>query len=177
MRTEALNRVRLIFTLFDVNGNGVLEADDFDLMSDHVVRAVPGADSAAKEAMARAFRRYWTTLVAELDADGDGRVDFEEYTACVLAPERFDGAIGEFAEALSVLGDLDGHGTVSRPVFGALMKAIGFVPANSDALFDALGPDGRDHITAAAWDAAIREYYRPDVADTPGDHLLASPAA
>ncbi|MFI5620536.1 EF-hand domain-containing protein [Streptomyces sp. NPDC051567] len=176
MRTEALDRVRLVFTLFDANGNGVLEAADFDLMADRVRNAVPGAEPAAREAMTAAFRRYWDTLVGELDTDGDGKVDFEEYVACVLAPERFDGAAAEFAGTLSTVGDLRGDGRVGRAEFVALMLAIGFVPANIQALFDALGPDEEDRVASGAWDVAIREYYRPDADGTVGDLLVAVPA-
>ena len=32
MRTEAVNRVRLVFTLFDADGNGAIDADDFTLI-------------------------------------------------------------------------------------------------------------------------------------------------
>ncbi|MEO3974944.1 EF-hand domain-containing protein [Streptomyces sp. CAU 1734] len=177
MQTEALNRVRLVFTLFDANNNGVLEADDFELMADRVRDAVPGAEPAAREAMTAAFRRYWDTLVGELDTDDDGRVDFEEYTACVLAPERFDGAAAEFASALSTVGDLRGDGRVGRTEFVALMIAIGFAPPNIQALFDALGPDEEDRVASGAWDEAIREYYRPDADGTVGDLLVSIPAA
>ncbi|MFF8955285.1 EF-hand domain-containing protein [Streptomyces sp. NPDC014894] len=176
MRTEALNRVRLVFTLFDANGNGVLEADDFELMADRVREAVPGAEPAARTAMTAAFRRYWDTLVTELDTDGDGRVDFEEYVACVLAPERFDGAAAEFAAALSTVGDLRGDGRVGRAEFVALMLAIGFAPANVQALFEALGPDEEDSVASSAWDASIREYYHPNAGGTVGDLLVAVPA-
>ncbi|GGZ39635.1 calcium-binding protein [Streptomyces inusitatus] len=176
MRTEALNRVRLVFALFDVNGNGVLEAADFELMADRVRDAVPGAEAAAQEAMAAAFRRYWDTLVEELDTDGDGRVDFDEYVACVLVPERFEGAAAEFAGALSTVGDLRGDGRVGRAEFVALMIAIGFAPANIQALFDALGPDEEDRVASEAWDASIREYYQPDADGTVGDLLVAAPA-
>ncbi|MFB7272731.1 EF-hand domain-containing protein [Streptomyces sp. NPDC056244] len=177
MRAEAVERVRVVFGLFDVDGNGYLEADDFELMAERVIRSVPSAGDAAKRAMLDAFRRYWGTLVEELDADRDGRVSFDEYTACVLSPERFDGAIGEFAEALSRLGDLEGDGFVSRPVFVALMTAIGFRLPNIHALFDAFEPTDSDRISRETWDLGIREYYGPDKAGIPGDHLVGNMAA
>ncbi|MER8068229.1 EF-hand domain-containing protein [Streptomyces sp. NPDC094034] len=176
MRTEALNRVELVFTLFDVNGNGYLEADDFELMATHVVQAVPSADDAAKSAMVAAFRTYWTTVVGELDADRDGKVGLDEYVACVLSPERFNEAIDEFAETLSALGDLEGDGLVRRPTFVALMTAIGFRLPNIHSLFDAFGPTDADRIARATWADAIREYYDPTKAGIPGDHLVGDPA-
>ncbi|MFD6248749.1 calcium-binding protein, partial [Streptomyces roseolus] len=33
MRAEAAKRVELVFSLFDANGNGVIDTGDFDLMT------------------------------------------------------------------------------------------------------------------------------------------------
>lgn len=176
MRTEATRRVALVFSLLDADGNGVLEADDFSLMSDRVVAAAPLADPAARERMRAAFARYWTTLRTELDANGDGRIGFEEYRSCVLSPERFEPTVTEFAEALAALGDPDGDGLVERPAFMALMTAIGFQRANIDMLFDALDPTPDDRVGARTWIEGVREYYSPDKAGIPGDHLVAGTA-
>ncbi len=172
MRTEALDRVRLVFGLFDADGNGVLEPEDFALMSDRVTDAAPDAPKETREAVTASFRQWWETLAAELDTNGDGRVDFEEFTGFVLAPERFERALGDFATALSRVGDPDGDGLVEHADFHALMAAIGFAPGNTQALLDALTSDGGAHVPVAAWDDAIREFYRPDAADTPGNHLV-----
>ncbi|MFJ2707488.1 EF-hand domain-containing protein [Streptomyces sp. NPDC087428] len=176
MRVEATHRVRLVFTLFDADGNGVLEADDFELMASRVVEAALDSDDAAKEAMVAAFRRYWSTLRAELDADGDGRITYDEYAACVLSPERFDLTISEFAESLAALGDPDGDGLIERPLFMALMTAIGFGRPNIDALFDAFEPSDADQVEVATWVIGIKDYYSPDKAGIPGDHLVGSAA-
>ncbi|MEU9886222.1 EF-hand domain-containing protein [Sphaerisporangium sp. NPDC051011] len=175
MQNAAIDRVKLIFALLDADGTGLLEADDFELMAAHVVAASPDSDDAAKATMLAAFRRYWTTLAAELDANDDGRISFEEYAACVLSPERFDGALTDFAEALAALGDPDGDGLIERHVFVALMTAIGFERANIDALFDAFGPSEDDQITVSVWAAGIKDYYSPEKAGIPGDHLVGGP--
>ncbi|MEW2544170.1 EF-hand domain-containing protein [Streptomyces sp. NPDC047002] len=172
MRKEAIDRVRLVFELFDVDGNGYLEPNDFDLMADRVVQAVPDAEEDAKAAMVAAFGTYWSALERELDANGDGRISFEEYTACVLAPERFDEALDDFATSLADLGDLAGDGFVTRPVFVALMTAIGFQLPNIHALFEEFGPTDDDRVPAATWAAGIRDYYAPDKAGIPGDRLV-----
>lgn len=177
MGIEATRRATLVFSLFDANANGVLEADDFDLMADRVVREAQASDRAAQDSMRAAFRRYWTTLRSELDADGDGEVSFEEFTACVLSPERFDATVGVFAEALAALGDPDGDGLIERPLFMALMTAIGFEPANIDALFDAFEPNDGDRIRVETWVAGIKDYYAPGKAGIPGDHLVVGTAA
>lgn len=177
MRSEAVSRVKLVFTLFDADGNGVLESVDFDLMSNRVAAAVPGADEARKQAMRAGFTRYWKTLAGELDADRDGRITYDEYQACVLSPDRFSGAIDEFAAGFARLGDVDGSGTVTRPVFTGMLRGVGFDLPNINALFEALGPDDANRIRVAAWEAEIKNFYAPDKGDIPANLLVASPAA
>ncbi|WP_329365193.1 EF-hand domain-containing protein [Streptomyces sp. NBC_00669] len=176
MRTEAVNRVKLVFTLFDADGNGYLEPDDFDLMNRRVAEAATASDDAARAAMASALQRYWTTLVTELDANQDGRISYEEFQACVLAPERFDDAIADFAHALAALGDPDGDGLIERPLFVALMTAIGFRLPNIHALFDAFAPDAADRVAVPVWVEAIKDYYHPLKGGIPADHLVGAPA-
>ncbi|MFH9570487.1 EF-hand domain-containing protein [Streptomyces sp. NPDC017230] len=170
--TEATDRIELVFSLFDADGNGYLELADFDLMSDRVVAAVPDAHEATADRLAGAFRRYGETLLNELDTNGDGRVSPEEFTSIVLNPRRFDATVDEFAEALAAMGDPDGDGFVARPEFTALMIAIGFQRPNIEALFQAFGPDGEDRIRVSTWADGIRDYYRPEKSGIPGDHLV-----
>lgn len=174
MRAEAVDRVGLIFRLFDVDGSGSLEADDFELMAKRVVAAAPESGDAAKDAIVAAFRRYWATLNGELDTDRDNKISYEEYQACVLSPERFEDTISEFARALSRLGDPDGDGRIERPVFTAIMTAIGFAPQNIHSFFDSLEPDGDDRIAVSDWDTTIKEYYQPEDAGTTGNRLVPS---
>ncbi|MFE8956344.1 EF-hand domain-containing protein [Streptomyces althioticus] len=176
MRDEAAKRVELVFSLFDANGNGVLDSDDFDLMTGRVLAAATASDDGAKDAIRAAFRRYWTTLSTELDANGDGVISVDEFRPFVLDPERFGPTIAEFAEALSALGDPDGDGLIERPLFVSLMRAIGFEEANIHALFDAFGPDADDRVAVSTWAVGIKEYYAPDMAGIPGDRLVSARA-
>lgn len=91
----------------------------------------------------------------------------------MLSPARFDATIDAFAQALAALGDPDGDGLIERPAFVALMTAIGFEHGNIEALFDAFGPSDEDRIQVATWAEGIKEYYAPDKAGIPGDHLVA----
>lgn len=175
MRTEAAERAQLVFSLFDANGNGVLDSEDFDLMTRRVLDVAVDSDDGAREALRVSFRRWWTKLT-ELDANGDGVISVEEFRPFVLDPDRFGTTIAEFADALSVLGDPDGDGLIERPLFVSLMRAIGFAEANIHALFDAFGPDAEDRITVAVWADGIRDYYAPDLAGIPGDQLVGARA-
>lgn len=174
LTTEATDRVQLVFSLFDADGNGYIEPADFELMGTRVAAAVPTAGDAAKNRLLAAFRQYWETLVTELDANGDGRISPQEFTAIVLNPERFDATVNEFAEALAATGDPDGDGFVTRQDFLDLMTAIGFDQLNIQALFDAFRPVDGDRIPVSTWADGIRDYYHPEKAGIPGDHLTSS---
>jgi Ca2+-binding EF-hand superfamily protein len=175
--SEALDRVKVVFELLDADGTGRLEAADFELMADRVVEAAPDSTMTDRNAMVAAFEKYWVTLAAELDTDGDNTVSFEEYQACVLSPERFDETVADFAQALATLGDPDGDGLIERPVFVALMTAIGFELPNIHALFDAFGPADDDRIGVETWIVGIKDFYAPDKAGIPGDYLVPSATA
>lgn len=174
MSVTAEDRIRTIFSLFDVDRNGYIEKRDFSAMAANVVRAARGSGGAAKRAMEEAFRHYWTTLERELDANRDGRVSYEEFAACVLSPERFGETVADFAHSLAALGDPDGDGMIERSVFADLMTAIGFDRPNIDALFDAFEPDGDDRIRVEVWAEGIKDYYSPGKAGIAGDHLVAN---
>ena len=105
---QAAKRIDHVFDLFDTDGNGFIEATDVALMTDRVLAAATGSDQAAKDAMRAAFQRYWTTMAEELDENHDGRISAEEFRALVLDPERFGGAVEQFAEALSATGSSTG---------------------------------------------------------------------
>lgn len=174
--SEATDRIQLVFSLFDADGNGYLESADFDLMGSRVVAAVPAATAAARDRLLGAFGQYWEKLVTELDANRDGRISPEEFASVVLNPERFDAVVDEFADALAAMGDPDGDGLVDRPDFLALMTAIGFQQPNIEALFEAFGPVDGDRVPVATWADGIRDYYHPEKAGIPGDHLTGGSA-
>ncbi|MCM2388250.1 EF-hand domain-containing protein [Streptomyces albipurpureus] len=171
---EATARAQLVFSLFDADGNGFLEPADFDLMARRTVAALPAADAEAGQALLSAFRRYGDTLVTELDADGDGRISPQEFTAVVLDPRRFDATVDAFANALAAMGDPDRDGFVTRPDFLALLTAIGFAPHNIGELFEAFGPVDGDRIPVTTWADGIRDYYHPEKAGIAGDRLVPS---
>ena len=86
MNVTAEDRIKIIFSLFDVDRGGYLEERDFSTMATNVVRAARGSGDAATRAMEEAFGHYWRTLERELDANRDGKVSYEEFAACVLSP-------------------------------------------------------------------------------------------
>ncbi|MFJ5229383.1 EF-hand domain-containing protein [Kitasatospora sp. NPDC088391] len=175
MTEQAHRRAALVFTLFDANGNGVLDAQDFELMTERVLAVADDSAPAHRQALADSLDRYWQQLTT-LDTDGNGVVDAEEFGGFVLDPDRFGPTAAAFADALAALGDPDGDGLIERPRFLALMTAIGFEKPNTEALFDAIGPDLADRIAVTDWAREIRHFYAPDRPDALGNHLVVQPS-
>ncbi|MCX4682952.1 EF-hand domain-containing protein [Kitasatospora purpeofusca] len=176
MAQEAHRRAALVFTLFDANGNGVLDAEDFHLMTERILAVADDSPEPDHHALTDSLRRYWEVLLGELDANGDGVISPEEFQGFVLNPERFGATASAFADALAALGDPDGDGLIERPRFLALMTSIGFERPNTAALFDAFAPDADDRIAVTTWADGIRDYYSPEKTGIPGDHLLPTSA-
>ncbi|MDR3034152.1 MAG: EF-hand domain-containing protein [Kitasatospora sp.] len=172
MGHEAFQRAALVFTLFDTNGNGVLDAEDFDLMTERLLTVAEDSPAADRQALADSLSRYWQVLSETLDTNRDGLISPEEFRGFVLNTELFGVTAAAFAEALAVLGDPDGDGLIERPRFLSLMTAIGFERPNIESLFNAFGPDAEDRITVGVWAEGIRDYYSPEKVGIPGDHLV-----
>ncbi|BAJ31791.1 MULTISPECIES: EF-hand domain-containing protein [Kitasatospora] len=172
MGHEAFQRAALVFTLFDTNGNGVIDEADFDLMTERLLLVAEDSPAADRQALADSLSGYWKVLSETLDTNGDGLINPQDFRGFVLNTELFGATAAVFAEALAVLGDPDGDGLIERPRFLDLMTAIGFETPNIHSLFDAFGPDAEDRITVRVWADGIRDYYSPEKSGIPGDHLV-----
>ncbi|MBD0675147.1 EF-hand domain-containing protein [Streptomyces sp. CBMA156] len=175
MRDEAVRRAALIFKLFDANGNGVLDPQDFGLVADRVLVVATDSAQEDRQTFAGSMHQWWDVLAGALDADNDGLISPQEFEAFVLDPERFAPTADLFANALATLGDPDNDGLIERTRFLDLMIAWGFDAPNIHALFDAFEPDAADRITVTAWADGIRDYYTPGLAGIPGDRLVSLP--
>ncbi|KDN82151.1 EF-hand domain-containing protein [Kitasatospora cheerisanensis] len=171
----AYQRAALVFTLFDANDNGVLDAEDFDLMTERVLAVADDSSQADRQALSDSISNYWEVMAKTLDVNGDGLVTPTEFRGFVLNPDLFGATAAVFADALAKLGDPDGDGLIERPRFLALMTAIGFEKPNIEALFNAFGPDASDRITVEVWAQGIRDYYSPEKVGIAGDRLVANP--
>jgi len=61
--------MRAAFNLFDKDGGGTIEADE--------VAKILGANAAADDSV-------WQAVIKEVDTNGDGQIDFEEFREMLL---------------------------------------------------------------------------------------------
>ncbi|MFC4119803.1 EF-hand domain-containing protein [Nonomuraea zeae] len=165
-----LIRLRIRFSLLDADGDGRLQAEDFDLLAGRILDALAVKRTSAKAtALLEACRTYWQGLVAALDGDADDVVTFEEYAAALRDDAHFDQYGQPYVHALASLADWNEDGQVERADFLACMTAIGFGRPQVERIYAELGFDGA--VAAEEWEAAIRDFYLSATADTPGQFL------
>lgn len=162
-----------LFTLLDVNGDGVIAEDDFELMSGRVLAAFGEERTAGKgQEYADEMLKYWQTLRESADADGDGRIDQREFgQALRQVSDRFDTLIGPLYQAGFRLADRDDNGEVTKEEFVAVETAIGVPAGEAAATFDRLTGHGA-HLTMNQLMTAAGHYYRDENPDDAASHLL-----
>jgi Ca2+-binding EF-hand superfamily protein len=125
---SALQKEKLIymFGLLDVDGNGVLEYDDFRMVVD-VMCDERGWSSGHRRRLGlkRANKRLWDMMANHLDLDGDGEITMAEwltfhFTAFCLDPDLkgtdrgLSQALNATARFFCEMLDSDGDGKVSE---------------------------------------------------------------
>ncbi|MGW4795770.1 EF-hand domain-containing protein [Nonomuraea sp. NPDC004297] len=170
-----LARLRARFLLLDVNGDGYLQAADFDLLAWRVLDALPvKPDSVQAAALREGCRTYWQGLVTTSGKDADGLVSFVEYAAAIPDDAHYTHYGQPYARALAALADWNEDGQVERADFLSCMIAMGFAEPQVERIYAELSFDGA--VPAEDWKAAIRDFYVSAAADIPGQLLARRPA-
>lgn len=166
-----------LFSLLDVNGDGVIAEDDFVLMADRVRASFGEERTAAKgERYADEMLNYWHALRATADTDGDGRIDKSEFRQAVRhVSENFDTLIGPLYEAGFHFADRDGDGLVSRDEFAAVVAAIGVPEGDAGATFERLAGGADGTLTLAQLMTAATQYYCDEDPANSASHQLFGP--
>ncbi|MDT0447816.1 EF-hand domain-containing protein [Streptomyces hesseae] len=145
---------RLIFTMLDADGDGIVSQDEYMARTTNVALATGRKEDDPLVVTARALGgQAW----AVMDADGDGKMTFDEYAAWAGA-EAFDTVCAPVLGALFDLADADRDGTLGLPEFTALRTALNNPAHNAEAAFAALDADGDGRVNRDDYIASIRAH-------------------
>ncbi|KDN87989.1 EF-hand domain-containing protein [Kitasatospora cheerisanensis] len=136
----------MLFDWFDQGGDGVLTHDDFRAMGELFAALAAEDDRENTTAMREAFEEWWRVLLEHGDANGDGRIDRQEFldvmAANVTAPEHFEKAVLAIADALMRALDTNRDGVLSKDEYVRMYDALGIPPVHSEDAFRRLDRDG-----------------------------------
>ncbi|MFJ9614962.1 EF-hand domain-containing protein [Streptomyces noursei] len=145
---------RLVFTMLDADGDGVVSRDEYMARTRNVALATGRKDDDPLVVTARTLgEQAW----ASMDPNGDGRMTFDEYAGWAGA-EAFDTVCASVLGALFDLADADEDGALNLPEFTTLRTALNNPAGNAEVAFAALDANGDGRISRDDYIASIRAH-------------------
>ncbi|GHF56652.1 hypothetical protein GCM10010218_42490 [Streptomyces mashuensis] len=143
-----------VFAMMDRDGDHVVTRHDYLSRIDRTVLATGRTED---DPLVIAARTEGVRAWSAMDANGDGKLTFDEYNAWVGA-DKFDHVCQFALGALFDLADADGDGAVDKTEFTTLRTALNNAPDNAAAAFDALDTAGKGLVGRETYLASIRAY-------------------
>lgn len=152
------------FAVMDIDGNGVWQRDDYQLLTRRLCEAFGHpAGSAAGHAVAAGQRALFDALLSHMDADGDQEITLDEFTAAAGRPVTdrpgFDTAVRTAARTLLRLADRDGDGELDAGEYARLAAVYGAGPGEAARAFGRLGQDRDGMLDTAGLALAISQFF------------------
>ncbi|WUH50867.1 EF-hand domain-containing protein [Streptomyces sp. NBC_00443] len=143
-----------IFAMLDRDGDGVISRTEYLARVDRAAAAMGRpADDPVLHAARAAHEEVW----ADMDADHDGRVVFEEYRTWA-GHDAFERSCRPALGSLFDVADHDGDGRLTREEFTRLRVASRNARVDADQAFDALDTDGDGLVDRDDYLAGIHDY-------------------
>ncbi len=183
-----LQKQKLIhmFELLDVDGNGVLEYEDFRMVVD-TMAAERGWNSANRRyrSLVASNRRLWKMISRPIDIDDDGSITLIEWLAfhirAFVSSPQHENFKPEFSSALSATAkffcdmlDSDGDGKVSLEDYILFCGAYNVGPDEARQAFALFDRDGSGDITQEEVEAMVKEFYLSEDPESLGNRFFGS---
>lgn len=170
------------FQIFDANGDGFVQRDDFDLIIGNLLKLRDlSADSSGGQAIADQYIDYWLTLQHFVDANQDEKITMGEWMTYheaalefekVLAEQGEEGTLRPFAEVLFQMLDRNGDGQVSADEYHEFLQAYQLDVEAARQAFEHLDQQGKGHLTLDELFALVDDFYTSNNPDSPGNWLF-----
>lgn len=169
------------FYLLDVDGNGVLEAADFERVIESLAEHREwGQDDPRYLRLATTNREFWRALFDFCDMNEDGQVTMEEwfdFHANAVYYERRIGhempgverTLGSMASFFYELLDGDGDGVVTMDNYVDFCIAHGLVEGDAQASFALMDRNGDGLLSREEVLMLVREFYSSEDPEAPGN--------
>ncbi|CAD5207897.1 unnamed protein product [Bursaphelenchus okinawaensis] len=145
-----MDEYRQLFDMFDADGSGAIGNEELkeailslgQNISDHEIEA----------------------LIKEVDEDGNGEIDFDEFCRCMrMSQKRSLASNEEFVKQCFSVFDQDGNGVITKNEFKYIAKEIGgFSDDLAEHIFQELDVSSNGHLSADQFAAIVEDYMLND---------------
>ena len=169
------HKFTLLFNMRDTDGNGVVEAEDFDLVTERVATAKGWSPGTTEyEGYAEFRRTLWERIWKPADVNGDGKIELEEYlNFAQTAMEYYES--GRMDELLDQFGrnnlknthiemvfqgfDTDEDGGIDLEEYRLFLQSRDIDDSLAEVCFRRLDTDGNGVIDLAEFTEHFKAYY------------------
>jgi len=174
LQTRKLTR---LFSLYDVNGNGVIERGDYELVAHHTAIGLSHQPGSAEYAQLHTeYMASWNNLQQLADSDNDDQLTLAEflsgYAALMADQERFGTVIMGLVKTTLRLQDTNQDGKVSAEEHRSYMAAFNAAPTDIAEMFRRLDRDGDGFLTTEEMALNTEEFFLSDDPEAPGNWLV-----
>jgi len=168
----------VVFNALDSDQDGIIDAEDFDLLGQRVCEQVGfGVDSDNGRMVCEGYKELWNQLRQELDTDNDSQVTMAEFAAAYKGNQgdlqgHFSEHLGRITRMMAEEIDTDKDGYITE---GEYLKWVSAgIPDQQTVLagFRQLDTDGDRRISVAELEAGIQQMFLSNDASAPGTSLL-----
>ncbi|CAJ0935207.1 unnamed protein product, partial [Mesorhabditis belari] len=147
---KELKEYRQLFAMFDTDGSGAIGNQELK-------QAMISIGISANETEI-------DNIIKEVDADGNGEIDFEEFCACMKKSQTIARSTNEelIRECFQIF-DLDQNGVISEDEFKYIAKEVGnFDDELAEKVFRELDISSNGHLTGDQFASIVEDYLLND---------------
>lgn len=169
-----LRKMRTRFSCLDLNKNGLLTKEDFEVMSENFISHLKNTNEDQKTDVREKFAKLWAI---QSNGDDCASVDLDAFIAkmrVVRDNPQIQNRYREYQKLVFQSIDADGDNTVSKDEYGAIVLAIGVDTKWLDQTFDAMDKNQDGKIQISEFLDAFMEFCVGNDEQSPNNNLYGS---
>jgi juvenile hormone diol kinase len=166
-----------LFKFYDADGNGYIEAADFDTIHAAFCQAADWEKgSQPSEALKARLASRWANIQKHADANNDNRVSLDEWLAYVdkmlQSEEQYRAEVEGIVAQIFQVFDRDKDGQIDRAEYERWHRVRRLDAKSAAALFSAMDLNKDGFISVEETTQLVRQFFKSDNPADPGNQLF-----